>query len=380
MTHLREDGHEGMGEIIRPNPLMNMPLEDLTILAGQNHESPPSSPQAASVHMQRAHSVDHLAAIKPDQDMLTQEERKAILLAPPGRRHVTKAQHVAKAQSHIVQLMPTVPEVTAHAEGGAIVEKRTNVLQPSSIAVVIESANKTVKKPSGSKIGWFGRLPKILVLIMVLTWCLYIGLLILKSLSVRCSTRYWVGFSLQLALMASISSAVAWYLDEEEKKSSSNDPSVKGEDATPGEKASSVILFQALAFTAGLLGGMVGLGGGVILAPMLLSLGIQAQVASVTTTTIVVLSSSAALINFAITGMLNAQYAVVFGASAAVASLMGTIYIGKYIKRTGRVSLVVISLTVVMLAGVIGIFVVGTMNVVIAVQKGNGNWGVTPLC
>jgi uncharacterized membrane protein YfcA len=173
--------------------------------------------------------------------------------------------------------------------------------------------------------------------------------------------------------MACIGAGVSWYLNKGASSDGDDDP-------TSEEKVKSVILFETLAFVAGLLGGTLGLGGGVILAPMLLSLGIQPQVSSATTTTIVLLSSSAAMINFAITGMLNFQYAAVFGASAAVASFIGTVYLGNFIKRTGRVSLVVLSLSIVMGVGLLGIIVVGSLNVVRAVQNGNGKWGFSKLC
>jgi hypothetical protein len=270
--------------------------------------------------------------------------------------------------------MPTVPEATTALEddGG---EVRADPL----VMIQVDHKGKAQGQP---RFGWFKRLPLALAITVILTWALYIGLLLLKTLSRSCSVNYWVGFALQLTLMAGIGVGVAVYLMRVDERSSgaSTPKDLSEQDPTTAEKTSSVLLFEALAFSAGLLGGMLGLGGGVILAPMLLSLGIQAQVSSATTTTIVLLSSSAAMINFATMGLLNLEYAAVFGVAAALASLFGMLYIGNLIKRSGRVSLVVLSLTVVMGAGLIGIAVVGSLNVVRAVQSGNGNWGVSKLC
>ena len=51
---------------------------------------------------------------------------------------------------------------------------------------------------------------------------------------------------------------------------------------------------MALAFAAGIVAGLVGVGGGMVLGPMMLELGVLPQVSSATTGTMVLLTSSSA--------------------------------------------------------------------------------------
>ncbi len=92
----------------------------------------------------------------------------------------------------------------------------------------------------------------------------------------------------------------------------------------------------------------------------------------------VLFSSSCALLQFALLGKLNTQYAVIFGASSVVASLVGTFAVSGTVRRSGRPSVVVLALAGVMALGCVSVAGFGMMRAVQDIKA--GQIGVTGLC
>lgn len=65
------------------------------------------------------------------------------------------------------------------------------------------------------------------------------------------------------------------------------------------------LVVLAVCTAAGLVGGMLGLGGGMVIGPLLLQMKVHPQMAAATSTLIVLFSSSAALTAFAVLGQVN---------------------------------------------------------------------------
>jgi uncharacterized membrane protein YfcA len=74
-----------------------------------------------------------------------------------------------------------------------------------------------------------------------------------------------------------------------------------------------------------------------LLVPLLLELGLLPQVAAATSVLIVLCSTSAAAISFGVAGELNIQFALLFGFLCLGASLVGLLFVGRYVQRTGKV-------------------------------------------
>ena len=64
--------------------------------------------------------------------------------------------------------------------------------------------------------------------------------------------------------------------------------------------------------------GLFGIGGGVVLGPLLLSFGTHAKIAAATSNLMVLFSSAAAAIVYGLAGDLNLQISLIFGTSCAV--------------------------------------------------------------
>ncbi len=70
-------------------------------------------------------------------------------------------------------------------------------------------------------------------------------------------------------------------------------------------------------------------------------------------------------------GRMNRDYALVFSAASAVASVLGVLIIGNAVRRSGRTSLVVLSLAAIMLTGCIAVGVFGGIASVKDIKDGN---------
>ena len=99
-----------------------------------------------------------------------------------------------------------------------------------------------------------------------------------------------------------------------------------------------------IGFLSGFIAGIIGIGGGVVLGPILLSLGIYPVVSTVTTNFLVLLTSSSTTLQFILFKMLNYEYAIVSVFFSSLGSIIGTIVIQGFFKKSRRQSYLVFAL------------------------------------
>lgn len=120
----------------------------------------------------------------------------------------------------------------------------------------------------------------------------------------------------------------------------------------------------------GTIAGMLGFGGGMILNPLMLEMGIHPLVSSATSSVMVLFSASTATFAFAVNDRLNYQYAAVYGGVCAVASLFGVAVISTSVRRSGKGSLVVFILSMIIGTGALLQAVFGGIAVIQDVKNG----------
>ncbi|GLC45260.1 hypothetical protein PLESTB_000719300 [Pleodorina starrii] len=251
------------------------------------------------------------------------------------------------------------------------------------------------------------RVPRRFALGLVAAWVVYLALQGARAFQPQCSPAWWALFVVQIACMLGIS---AWALlgaatalsrhaaaaeaaagsvaaaDEAVKidvaAAATAAAELEAEPALSGTAALLVLQAPlatlAATFGAGLTGGLLGLGGGMVMGPLLLQIGVHPQVTAASSGAMVLFSSSAALIQFALLHRLNAAYAAVFGAASLAAGLAGTQAVARAIKRSGRPSLVVLALAGVMALGTVCVATFGMRQA--AVQLRSGELGFVGLC
>jgi len=119
-------------------------------------------------------------------------------------------------------------------------------------------------------------------------------------------------------------------------------------------------------FGIGSLSSVVGIGGGIVLNPMLLGAGLEPQVATATVTVMITMTSSNATINFILGGAIPLVPTVLLTAGTFVGSLCGKSVVGWLVSKTGRNSILVFMLAAFMAISTVAVAV---QSVIETIQK-----------
>lgn len=120
----------------------------------------------------------------------------------------------------------------------------------------------------------------------------------------------------------------------------------------------SLRFYGAFTFVAGIVAGLIGIGGGMVLGPLMLVMGINPRVSTATTATMVVLTSSSVAVIFVTSGIVPWQYAALFFSICLFGSILGKSKIDGYVKKTGRPSLLILILAVIIALATAGCLVI----------------------
>jgi uncharacterized membrane protein YfcA len=110
----------------------------------------------------------------------------------------------------------------------------------------------------------------------------------------------------------------------------------------------SILKVVAYTFIAGLLGGIVGIGGGIILSPLFLQMNMLPRVVANTNQYLVLISTLSVTSQFLYMGIMNIPYAVYLGLIQLLGAYLGVTQVNRIVKLTGRESVIVIILTFVL--------------------------------
>ncbi|KAJ1380053.1 Transmembrane protein, partial [Sesbania bispinosa] len=86
---------------------------------------------------------------------------------------------------------------------------------------------------------------------------------------------------------------------------------------------SNKLVFPVMALLAGILGGVFGIGGGMLISPLLLHVGIAPEVTAATCSFMVFFSSTMSALQYLLLGMEHIQTALILAIICFVASLLG---------------------------------------------------------
>ncbi|KAF4733463.1 hypothetical protein FOZ63_009122, partial [Perkinsus olseni] len=124
----------------------------------------------------------------------------------------------------------------------------------------------------------------------------------------------------------------------------------------------SVLTYSFLSFSGGIICSVIGIGGGMIFGPLLLSLGRKPTVATATSAIAVLMTSSIAAGQLAMEGHLVSDSTLLYGLFSFLGALIGTLYITKAVERHGRQSTLVLLLLVVVVISAIFAAIVGVQK------------------
>ncbi|GMN37215.1 hypothetical protein TIFTF001_006641 [Ficus carica] len=143
-----------------------------------------------------------------------------------------------------------------------------------------------------------------------------------------------------------------------------------------------LIICCVFGILAGMVGGLLGLGGGFIMGPLFLELGIPPQVSSATATLVMAFSSSMSVVeyyllkrfpvpygNFLIKFIFFFEKALYFAAVATCSALVGQHVVGKVISILGRASLIIFILSLMIFISALTLGGVGIAHTVEKIQN-----------
>ncbi|KAI3437338.1 uncharacterized protein J3R85_005471 [Psidium guajava] len=159
-----------------------------------------------------------------------------------------------------------------------------------------------------------------------------------------CGPGYWILSSVQIPVAVAFTS---WILF---RKESIRNPvlSQQAIDEPNREGPANRLIFPIMALLAGLLGGIFGIGGGMLISPLLLQVGIAPEVTAATCSFMVFFSSTMSALQYILLGMEHTEIALTFSFICFVASLVGIIVVQRAVTEYGRASLIVFSVSIVM--------------------------------
>merc|ERR1719386_355463 len=129
-------------------------------------------------------------------------------------------------------------------------------------------------------------------------------------------------------------------------------------------------LYPMMAVGAGFLGGFLGIGGGIIMGPLLLELGMSAEANQATTAMFVFLSSSLATIQFVVLGKTMPQFVFWFTTWVILATFIGQTGIDYMLRKYQRASLIILSIAGIVAGSLVMMSFIGLTEVYNDISRG----------
>ncbi|XP_004145090.1 sulfite exporter TauE/SafE family protein 5 [Cucumis sativus] len=212
------------------------------------------------------------------------------------------------------------------------------------------------------------RFPSMKLGALVLVWfCFYLiyllrgdqdgrGLLPIET----CGTGYWILSSVQVPVAIAFT---LWILYKQKSPQSEDSSQKELEEARPVVEPSKKLIFPVMAFLAGILGGMFGIGGGMLISPFLLQVGIVPEKTAATCSFMVFFSATMSAGQYLLLGMEHAEIAIIFAIICFIASVLGLVVVQKAIRDHGRASVIIFSVSIVMALSTVLMTTFGALNV-----------------
>ncbi|KAL3346087.1 hypothetical protein AABB24_024837 [Solanum stoloniferum] len=194
--------------------------------------------------------------------------------------------------------------------------------------------------------------------LLMFVWVAFLAIQIVKTYTVTCSIGYWILNLLQVPVAVSVSLYEAVCLYKGTRVIAS-----KGKEIT-NWKPHLLFFYCCCGIVAGIVGGLLGLGGGFILGPLFLELGIPPQVASATSTFSMTFSSSMSVVQYYLLKRFPVPYATYFVSIATIAAVVGQHVIRRVIALLGRASIIIFILAMTIFTSAVSLGGVGVANMI----------------
>ncbi|KAL4355013.1 hypothetical protein GQ457_06G009540 [Hibiscus cannabinus] len=249
--------------------------------------------------------------------------------------------------------------------------KQQETLVSSTGEILIEAAYGPLcpsEEPSTLQLICFNlRWKRLLVLASV--WIIFTLIQVIKNDLVACSPLYWVLFCLQLpvALLVFGYEATQLYKEQKTRMSTGNTEAVC--EASIQWSPLNISFCAVCGILGGAVGGLLGSGGGFILGPLLLEIGVIPEVASATATFVMMFSSSLSVVEFYLLKRFPIPYALYLMGVSLLAGFWGQYIVRRVISILKRASIIVFILSGVIFASALTMGIVGIETSIEMIKK-----------
>ncbi|KAA6351296.1 MAG: hypothetical protein EZS28_051850, partial [Streblomastix strix] len=152
----------------------------------------------------------------------------------------------------------------------------------------------------------------------------------------KCSTGDWLIIALYLIFSVCMTCVGSFFTLKEQKKKDSLGYQYAEGDVRWTLRSS--ILYPFICTAAGVLAGLLGIGGALITNPILLEMGVIVPVVTATTSSLILITSSSSSLQFAVGGILPLDWGIVFFIMGVGGALLGTAVISRIAIKKKRYS------------------------------------------
>ncbi|XP_065865358.1 sulfite exporter TauE/SafE family protein 3-like isoform X2 [Euphorbia lathyris] len=193
-------------------------------------------------------------------------------------------------------------------------------------------------------------------------WFIILALQITKNYTKTCSVQYWILDFAQVPITSGLAIYETFRIYKGKRKISS-----KGE-AGSNLSVPKLTFYCLCGLFAGIAGGLLGLGGGFILGPLFLEMGIPPQVSSATATFAMTFSASMSVVEYYLLKRIPIPYALYLFGVAIVAGIVGQYVVKKVIDMLGRASIIIFILSLTILISAIALGGVGIADMITDIE------------
>ena len=143
--------------------------------------------------------------------------------------------------------------------------------------------------------------------------------------------------------------------------------------------AKNTITYPAICVICGIMAGLMGIGGGMVVGPLLIELGVVPQVVAATSAYTGLITASSATVQFIIMKTLQIDYAICFAIIGLIATFAGQYVVDSCIKKYNRASVIIFAIATIMAIATVLLGYSGIDKIVVQAKNG-ASFGFRPLC
>ncbi|KAJ9465658.1 hypothetical protein DIPPA_02209 [Diplonema papillatum] len=182
-------------------------------------------------------------------------------------------------------------------------------------------------------------------------WMYSAACYLVMDVSGRCSPGYWVAMaSMYPVLIFFVYLGYTWIRSQDARREKAKLLPVEGDVHWTHSK---LIAAPCAAFGVGLVAGLLGLGGGELMGPLLLELGMLPKIASATSAYMIVWTTSSDIVNYSTTGMLPPGYSTAYCITGFLAALLGRWLAVTLVAKYNKQSLIALALGFVLVLSMV---------------------------